>query len=106
MRYLKSKPSCFESINARYVHVFKNPDEAVSKLVKVVDGSETIDSLNYDEKFFSYKVVFSVKDAEGKKVSDSFSFMTNAKAGAAKPKRGCALISANPSKAFVKASCL
>jgi len=106
MRYLRSKPECFESITAKYVHTSKNPDEAVESLVQVVDGSDKIESLNYDKKFFSYKVVFSVTSKDGKSFKDSFSFMTSAKAGAKKPKRGCALISASPDKVYVKASCL
>lgn len=106
MRYLQSKPSCFEDLKMKYVHTSKNPDEAIDSLVQVEDGSAKIESLEYDKKFFSYKVVFSVKNSSGKTLKDSFSFMTSAKPGAKKPSRGCALISSSPSKTYVKKSCL
>ena len=106
MRYHRSKPSCFEEIKVKYVHSSKNPDEAIDSLVAVVDGSAKIESLEYDDKFFSFKAVFSVKNKSGKTLKDSFSFMTSAKPGSKKPSRGCALISSNPSKAYVLESCL
>lgn len=106
MRYNQSKPVCYENLTMKYVHSAKNPDESVDDLVSVVDGSEKIESLEYDDKFFSFKVIFSVKDKNDKTLKDSFSFMTSVKPGAKKPSRGCALISSNPSKAYVKASCL
>lgn len=106
MRWLRSKPSCFENLKMKYVHAGKNPDEAVSKLVKVKKGSAEVVSIKYDENFFSYRVKFSVLDEKGNKLEDSFSFMTKAKDGGPKPKTGCALIAANPSKAFVSEACL
>jgi len=105
-RYLKSKPSCFKSLLAKYIHTSKNPDEAVEDLVVVEEGSEKIESVEYNKKFFNFKVVFSVRDTSGKTVKDSFSFMTMSKPGAKKPRRGCASISSDPLKAFVNSSCL
>jgi len=106
MRWLKSKPACFTKLKMKYVYAYKNPDEAVSKLVSVKEGSAEIESVNYNKDFFNYRVKFSVVNSEGKKVEDSFSFMTNTKNGGVKPKTGCALISTNPSKAFVLEKCL
>ena len=101
MRWLKSKPACFTNLKMKYVYAYKNPDEAVSKLVSVKEGSVKIESVTYNKDFFNYRVKFSVLSSEGKKIEDSFSFMTNTKNGGAKPETGCALISTNPSKAFV-----
>ena len=105
MRYQRSKPSCFENMTAKYVHVQKNPDESTENLVATVGESEDI-SVEYNKKFFSYKVTFSVQNLAGKKIKGAFSFMRTAKAGAKKPKRGCARITVSPAVAFVKSSCL
>jgi len=105
MRYQRSKPSCFENMTAKYVHFQKNPDESTENLVASAEGPENI-SVEYNKKFFSYRVKFSVKNLAGKKVKGAFSFMRTAKAGAKKPKRGCARITVSPAVAFVKASCL
>lgn len=106
MRWLNAKPSCFENLKMKYVHAQKNPDEAVSDVVKVKKGSAKIKSIKFDDDFYSYRVRFSILDAKGNKLEDGFSFMTNTKKGASKPETGCALISANPSKAFVSEDCL
>jgi len=106
MRYLKSKPSCFKNKTVKFVHVAKNPDQASDSLVSVLEGSEKIESIKYNENFFSYKVVFSVKNIAGKEVKGEFSFVRTAQGGSKKPKRGCARITVSPAVAFVKSSCL
>ncbi len=106
MRWRNSKDSCFESLKMNYVHGVKNPDGTASGIVKVKKNSLKIISVKENKEFYSYDILFAVKNTEGLTVEDSISFMLNADLGAKKPKRGCVLISAAPAKAYVSEACL
>ena len=99
----KAKDSCFSQAKIKYIFQTKNESNLTNNIVFV--DSVRVKKVQYNDEYAQHDVFIEAVTSDGEKIEDKFRFMRLGAPGEEKPQTGCAILSIEPSKAYVLNKC-